>query len=69
ITADGSFDVQNNPGEQEGLVYPLLKTEVYVALSCLIAHGNFILKLFTMFEQVTIGLIHLLYRTFRQVNQ
>ncbi|CAF4451571.1 unnamed protein product, partial [Rotaria magnacalcarata] len=68
ITADGSFDVQNNPGEQEGLVYPLLKTEVYVALSCLITHGNFILKLFTMFEQVTIDLIHLLYRTFRQIS-
>ncbi|CAF3242443.1 unnamed protein product, partial [Rotaria sp. Silwood2] len=69
ITADGSFDVQNNPGEQELLVYPLLKTEVYVALSCLMTHGNFILKIFTIFEQVTIDLIYLLYRTFRQVNK
>ncbi|CAF2804128.1 unnamed protein product [Rotaria sp. Silwood2] len=68
ITADGSFDVQNNPGEQELLVYPLLKTEVYVALSCLMTHGNFILKIFTIFEQVTIDLIYLLYRTFRQIS-
>ncbi|CAF3711820.1 unnamed protein product [Rotaria sp. Silwood1] len=68
ITADGSFDVQNNPGEQELLVYPLLKTEVYIALSCLMTHGNFILKLFTIFEQVTIDLIYLLYQTFRQIS-
>ncbi|CAF1359262.1 unnamed protein product [Rotaria sordida] len=68
ITADGSFDVQNNPGEQERLVYPLIKTEIYIALSCLITHGNFILKLFTIFEQETIDLIYLLYQTFRQIS-
>ncbi|UJR15743.1 hypothetical protein I4U23_002678 [Adineta vaga] len=68
ITADGSFDVQNNPGEQEYLVYPLLKTEVYIALSCLITHGNFVLKLFTTFEKITIDLIYVLYRTFRQIS-
>ncbi|CAF1271805.1 unnamed protein product [Adineta steineri] len=68
ITADGSFDVQSNPGEQEYLVYPLLKTEVYIALSCLITHGNFVLKLFTIFEQITIDLIYILYRTFRQIS-
>jgi hypothetical protein len=32
-------------------------------------NGNFVLKLFTMFEQKTIDLIYLLYRTFRQVKQ
>ncbi|CAF1367938.1 unnamed protein product [Adineta ricciae] len=68
ITADGSFDVQNNPGEQECLVYPLLKTEVYIALSCLLTHGNFVLKLFTTFEKMTVDLIYLLYRMFSQIS-
>ena len=48
-------------------MYPLLKTEIYVALSCLAAHGNFVLKVFTTFEQATVDLLHVLYRTFRQV--
>ena len=60
--------MQDNPGEQELLVYPLLKIEVQVALTCLMAHGNFLLKIFTMFERETIDLIYLLYRTFRQVR-
>lgn len=60
--------MQDNPGEQELLVYPLLKTEVHVTLACLMAHGNFVLKIFTMFERETIDLIYVLYRSFRQVS-
>lgn len=61
--------MQDNPAEQELLVYPLLKTEVQVALGCLMKHGNFVLKIFTIFERETIELIYLLYRRFHQVNQ
>ena len=57
----------NNPGEQEQRVYPLLKSEIVVALSCLSSHGNFVMKLFTIYEQQTIHLIFILYRTFTKV--
>ena len=67
VTADGSFDVQDNPSEQELLVYPLLKTEIQVALACLRAHGHFVIKFFTLFEPATIDLIFSLYRSFAQV--
>lgn len=67
VTADGSFDVQDNPSEQELLVYPLLKTEIKVALACLRAHGHFVIKFFTVFEPATIDLIFSLYQSFAQV--
>ena len=59
----------SNPGEQERLVYPLLKSEILVALNCLSFHGNFLMKLFTIYEHLTIHLIYVLYRTFAQVSQ
>ena len=68
VTADGSFDVQDNPSEQELLVYPLLQAEVKVALACLRAHGHFLIKFFTVFEPATIELIFSLYRAFAQIS-
>jgi cap2 methyltransferase len=68
VTADGSFDVQDNPSEQELLVYPLLKAEIKVALACLRTHGHFVIKFFTVFEPATIDLISSLYQSFAQVG-
>lgn len=68
ITADGSFDCQGNPGEQEILVGKLHYREVHLALSILQNGGSFVLKLFTIFESDTICLMYLLCCVFQHVN-
>ncbi|CAI5446370.1 unnamed protein product [Caenorhabditis angaria] len=57
VTADGSFYVQNNPGEQENLVFELIEQEINVGLDLLKLGGTFVLKVFTIFEAKTRELI------------
>lgn len=68
ITADGSVDCMNDPGEQEHNVHHLHYCEVMIALRVLCVGGNFVLKLFTMYEHGTISLMYLLNCCFKSVQ-
>ncbi|XP_030621852.1 cap-specific mRNA (nucleoside-2'-O-)-methyltransferase 2 [Chanos chanos] len=68
ITADGSFDCQGDPGEQESLVAPLQYCETVCALLLLGPGGSFVLKMFTLFEHSSVCLLYLLVCCFRCVH-
>ena len=68
MTADGSFDCANEPGEQEVKVASLVYAEAITALSLLQLCGSLVLKMFTLFEHTSICLLFLLCCTFEQVH-
>ncbi|XP_054471526.1 cap-specific mRNA (nucleoside-2'-O-)-methyltransferase 2 [Anoplopoma fimbria] len=68
VTADGSFDCQEKPDEQEALVASLHYCEVTAALLLLSPGGSFVLKMFTLYEHSSVCLLYLLNCCFRSVN-
>lgn len=68
VTADGSFDCQADPAEQEKMTHPLHMCEVAAALSVLVAGGSLVIKKFTLFESETVCLMYLLCCVFECVH-
>ncbi|XP_043674264.1 cap-specific mRNA (nucleoside-2'-O-)-methyltransferase 2-like isoform X1 [Vespula pensylvanica] len=67
ITADGSIDCMDVPGEQETVVSHLHYCETVAALHLLNEGGSFVIKIFTTFEHSTICLLYLLSCCFYKV--
>nr|CAB3231951.1 cap-specific mRNA (nucleoside-2'-O-)-methyltransferase 2-like [Phallusia mammillata] len=59
VTADGSFNCQSQPAEQETIVAHLKYTEAFTALHILGTGGTFVIKMFTLFEYHSVSLIYL----------
>ena len=68
VTADGSIDCQSDPGRQESIVSDLHMAETLAALKMLTAGGNFVIKLFTIFESETVCLLYLLACSFSKLE-
>ncbi|EDW02506.1 cap-specific mRNA (nucleoside-2'-O-)-methyltransferase 2 [Drosophila grimshawi] len=68
ITADGSIDCSAQPDCQEELVARLFVAEIISALNILKDGGNFVIKMFTLFEACSVSLIYLLNCIFRAVH-
>lgn len=68
LTADGSIDCQDKPNEQERTVAHLHFCEAVTAFTILDVGGNFLLKGFTLFEDVTVCLTYLLCCLFEKVS-
>ncbi|XP_014233319.1 cap-specific mRNA (nucleoside-2'-O-)-methyltransferase 2 isoform X1 [Trichogramma pretiosum] len=68
VTADGSINCTNDPSEQELIVSPLHYCEVVAALHVLQTKGNFLLKIFTIFEHQSICLIYFLSCSFQTIH-
>jgi cap2 methyltransferase len=61
LTADGGFDYSDDYNSQEDSSYKLLFSEIYIALNTQDLKGNFVIKVFDLFNYQTIQLIYLLY--------
>ncbi|XP_046640425.1 cap-specific mRNA (nucleoside-2'-O-)-methyltransferase 2-like isoform X2 [Daphnia pulicaria] len=68
VTADGSVDCADNPGEQENYLAPLHWCETISALLILSNGGSFILKMFTLFEHTSVSLLYLLMMSFEELH-
>ncbi|EJW74485.1 hypothetical protein WUBG_14606, partial [Wuchereria bancrofti] len=66
ITADGSVYCQDNPAEQERIIFPLLQKEIDISLSLLQTNGTFIVKMYTAFLNDTVTLLNRLLMCFHE---
>ncbi|ORM41088.1 Cap-specific mRNA (nucleoside-2'-O-)-methyltransferase 2 [Babesia sp. Xinjiang] len=68
VTADGSFDCQADPNNQEKLTAPLKLSEVVCALGLMRVGAVFILKMFTLFEESSLSIVSLLSMCFKTIE-
>tara|TARA_B100000686_G_C16792678_1_gene979908 strand:- start:2548 stop:3633 length:1086 start_codon:yes stop_codon:yes gene_type:complete len=68
VTADGGFDYSNDYNLQENNSYHLIYCEIYVSLNVQAINGNFIIKIFDLFNYKTIQLVYLLYNCYNTVE-
>ncbi|CDR95586.1 ribosomal RNA large subunit methyltransferase J domain containing protein, putative [Babesia bigemina] len=68
VTADGSFDCQADPNNQEALTAPLKLAEVVCALGLMRVGAIFVLKMFTLFEESSLSIMALLNMCFKTVE-
>tara|TARA_Y100000389_G_scaffold204166_1_gene255318 strand:- start:3036 stop:4169 length:1134 start_codon:yes stop_codon:yes gene_type:complete len=68
ITGDGGFDYSGDYNSQENSSYKLLYSEIFIALHIQKIGGNFVLKVFDLFDYKTIQLLYLLYCHYEKIN-
>lgn len=68
VTADGSFDCQATPAEQEKMTHCLHLCEAVAAMHVLAPGGSLVIKKFTFFENETLNLMYLLCCVFESVH-
>ena len=68
VTADGSVDCVDDPGEQERITSKLHFCETVTALASLRLGGCFVVKKFTQFEADSVAVMFLLNSCFEQVH-
>ncbi|XP_060660827.1 cap-specific mRNA (nucleoside-2'-O-)-methyltransferase 2 [Drosophila nasuta] len=68
ITADGSIDCSAQPDCQEEIVARLFFAEIVSALSILSQGGNFVIKMFTLFEACSVSVLYMLNCIFQHVH-
>lgn len=67
VTADGGVDCSSDFNNQESLMATIIFAQILTALITLSSGKNFVIKMFTMFEPITISLMYLLYCVFGKV--
>ena len=67
ITADGGFDFSYNFNRQEQLSYRIIFCEIVTALSVQKKGGNFVIKIFDIYTEITKSLIYLLFVCYDKV--
>lgn len=68
ITGDGGFDTSDDYNSQEVRSYPLIYSEIYIALHLQKLGGCFVCKLFDTFDKKTLSLLYLLSKSYRNVS-
>ena len=68
VTGDGGFDYSTDYNSQEINSYKLLYSEIYIALNIQAINGNFILKVFDLFNYKTIQLLYILYMNYSSLK-
>ncbi|KAJ3136184.1 FtsJ methyltransferase domain-containing protein 2, partial [Irineochytrium annulatum] len=66
-TADGAHSVAGDELHQEHHLRPLLVAQTLTAFRCLRPNGNFVCKLFDALDEVTVDVLHVLYRSFDRI--
>ena len=68
ITGDGGFDFSIDYNRQEESVAPLIFTQIIYAISMQKPGGTFILKIFDVFQNITVEMIYLLSLFYKEVS-
>lgn len=68
ITGDGGFDTSDDYNSQEVRSFPLIYSEIYIALHLQKLGGCFVCKLFDTFDKKTLSLLYLLSKSYRNIS-